>query len=122
MFNVAEVFMADPVMSNLPLRRVLDCVEEKFQTRAQIGKIYTTKHPIEAWIHFSNAMRKRVFKEEREANLDGLLEQLVKDEYVFKETRKYNSLVDKKRFFGDVSFYKLRQKGIDAKASIKRRL
>ncbi len=113
--------MADPVMSNLPLRRVLDCVKEEFQTRAEIGKAYTLKNPIEAWIHFSNAMRKRVFKEEREANLDGLLEQLVKDEYVLKVPRKYDSLIDKKRFFGVVSFYKLTDEGKKAKASIKRR-
>lgn len=58
--------MADPVMSNLLLRRVLECVTERYQTAEQISSLYSKKYPvsdIDLFLKASNFLRRKVFSE-----------------------------------------------------------
>lgn len=111
--------MADPVMSNLPLRKVLDCVSRDWQTRDEIVKAYSLRNPMEAWIRFSNAMRRKVFNEKKENDVAEFLQDLVHKGYVelhVSRVHPHSSVTVSKL----TPFYRLTEKGKAAKLSVKR--
>lgn len=113
--------MADPVMSNLPLRRVLDCVLREYQTRGEMSKAYNAKYPMEGWIRFSNALRRRVFSEVKEREFDEFLQELVDREYVENQESYDHPERSHERLNQQTQFYRLTEKGRLAKLSVKRR-
>jgi hypothetical protein len=70
--------MADPVMSDPPFRRILECVGERYQTVIEINKRYTELHPpeLEAFIKISDTLRKMVFKEKKDPETAAILSRL----------------------------------------------
>lgn len=115
-----EVYMADPVMSNLPLRRVLECISEDPQTLHQITKTYLSNHPMEAWIRFSNALRRRVFKEEKQDDVFDALHELVMDGYVRQIPAKKHPTRGT-ALAKETMFYVILEKGREARSSVKKR-
>lgn len=104
--------MADPVMSDLPRRWVLECVTEEFQSLKVIRKAFFLAHPLEAWIEVSGALRRKLFKEkktveERNREVESALHKLLLLQYVEKDDKR--------------PLYKLAPKGIAALNSVKRR-
>lgn len=112
--------MADPVMSDLPLRKVLECVMRDYQTREEMLKLYFQKYPLEGWIHFSDAIRKKVFKEEKESDFDEKLFRLVLEGYVEKHETKQHPRYAHLKLRRVTPFYRLTEKARAARASLKR--
>lgn len=120
--------MADPVMSNLPLRRVLDCVGKEYpeyQTRDEIHKTWSRRNPMEQWIGISNTLRRKIFKEkkeEKEKGFDDALEELIGEGYVSAQISRDHPSQEHVRFRKVMTFYKLTEKGKKAKVSVIKRL
>lgn len=113
--------MADPVMSNLQLRRVLECVLREYEPKKSIFKRYSERYPLEAWIKFSDALRRSVFKEKKEDDFDEFLEQLVRTGYVQAHVASVHPVNIHQRLPKPIAFYRLSDKGITALASVKRK-
>lgn len=113
--------MADPVMSDLPLRRVLESVTREYRSRAELFTAYAYRHPLEAWIHFSAEMRRKVFKERREQEFDTLLSTLVRCGYVQEHGPSRTHPENQHTRLGHPSmFYRLTEMGKSALRSVKR--
>ncbi|MCX6756788.1 MAG: hypothetical protein NTW35_01365 [Candidatus Nomurabacteria bacterium] len=57
--------MADDIMKDMPLRRVLECVSESYQTAEEIAVIHSRKYPLslEFILNVSDSLRRKVFDE-----------------------------------------------------------
>ncbi len=106
--------MADPVMSDLPLRRVLECVTREYQTRSQIIKAHSLRYPMEGWIRFSDRMRRSLFKEEREEVIDVQLLTLLRRGYIRLPQEEERNRIK-------FPSYRLTDLGTSALASVKKR-
>jgi hypothetical protein len=114
--------MIDPVMEDLPLRRVLQFVKREWQSVSEIAKAHNTTHPmsLEMWIKLSNAVRRRVFNEKREAEVGEVLSKLEDMEYVECQTGKNHPESPHIELRKETTFYRLTSKGVTARGSIRR--
>ncbi len=114
-------------MSNLPLRRVLDCMGKEYpeyQTRDEIHKTWSHRNPLEKWIGISNTLRRKVFKEkkeEKEKGFDDALEDLIEQGYVSTTISRDHPCREHIRFRKLKIFYKLTEEGKQAKFSVVKR-
>lgn len=83
--------MADPVMSDLPLRRVLESVSEDYQTAAEIEKLHARMYPpeLEGFLKISDALRRKIFHEKKGPTVEEQLDTLVRLGYVEQYTTDY---------------------------------
>jgi hypothetical protein len=115
--------MADPVMGNLPLRRVLKCVNTEYQSRNEIHKIWARENPLEVWIELSNTLKRKWIKEKREEKdktFDEALQDLESNGYVIEKMSKNHPSREHVRLRKETAFYKLTGLGESAKSSAKR--
>lgn len=113
--------MADPVMSDFPLRKVLECVERDYLTRKDIIGKHSRAYPMEAWIRFSDKMRQIAFNEKKEEEIDTHLDTLARRGYIHGETGRVHPTNPTLRFSRLTTFYRLTRLGTDALASVKKR-
>lgn len=113
--------MADPVMSDFPLRKVLECVGRDYMTRKDIIGKHSRAHPMEAWIRFSDKMRRAAFNEKKEEEIDIHLDTLARRGYIHEEIGRVHPTNPSLRFPRTTKFYRLTRLGTDALASVKKR-
>lgn len=112
--------MAYSVMSDLPLRRVLDCLSGEFLTLEEIAKLYAPKNPLslEAWLRYSAVMRRKMFNEKKGPELEQHLSRLVEYGYVEELSAKQHPCHPHISFRKEKVFYCLTSKGRSAQLSV----
>jgi len=109
-----EGAMTDPVMSNLPLRRVLTCISERGKSEREIAKDFTQKYPpdIELFINLLQKAREKAFNEvpkEREVpSVQWQLDHLLAVGYIEVEPKDFH---EGKDLLEETNFYNLSPRG-----------
>ena len=116
--------MADNIMKNMPLRRVLECVSESYQTAEEIALAYSRKYPLslEFMLRMSASLRKKVFNEKeakyKPKSMQSELDTLVFLGYIDKKVTKFY----RKELPKETSFYILNNRGRSAKFSVSKKV
>lgn len=115
--------MADDIMKNMPLRWVLECVSESYQTVEEVALVYSRKYPLslEFMLSISDSLRHKVFNEKetkyKPKSVQRELNILVADGYLEKNVTNFFHVELPK----ETSFYRLNNRGRSAIFSVNKK-
>lgn len=114
---LAGGYTAESVMSNLPLRQVLEALfkaktKRDYSTLQEVTKEYALMHPIELefFIKLSNKLKNRVFRQKEEATVEERLDQLVDLGFAERFTTSTDPATGKKQK-SETMYYQITDKG-----------